>query len=290
MNKGLIIRSLSGFYNVYSDGNIITCKARGKFRKNDLKPLVGDYCTFTYDGKNDGYIMSIEPRKNELIRPPVANIDQAFIFVSCKEPDFSTILLDRFLAMVEHIGIEPIIIVTKIDLLNRENELQDILDNYRKVGYQVLCISSKTNIGIEQLKSMFKDCVSILTGQSGVGKSSLLNALFPALTLPTGEISMVLGRGKHTTRHVELFDIYGGWIADTPGFSNLDLNMSARDLAVSYHDFKALSENCKFRGCLHKSEPACKVKEAVEKGEISQERYQHYLDFLNEIQDRKEKY
>lgn len=290
MRTGRIIRVLSGFYTVYDGKEAIVCKARGKFRKDDLKPLVGDFCDFSYDGSNEGYIMKIHPRKNELIRPPVANIDQAIIVVSAKEPDFSTILLDRFLALVQHEGIEPIILVTKIDLVENINELNDILNSYIKAGYRVYTTSKDDLSSNQEIINLFKDRVSVFTGQSGVGKSSLLNRLVPDLDLKTGVISNVLGRGKHTTRHVELFDLFGGWVADTPGFSNLDLNMSARDLAVSYHDFKELSNECKFRGCLHKSEPGCKVKEAVENNEISNERYQHYLQFLDEINNKKGKF
>lgn len=290
MRTGRIIRVLSGFYTVYDGNEAIVCKARGKFRKNDLKPLVGDFCDFTYDGQNEGYIMAIHSRKNELIRPPVANIDQAFIVVSAKEPDFSTILLDRFLALVENKNIDPIIIVTKIDLVEDISSLEKVLDEYRNAGYKVYTTSKEDLTNHQEIISLFKDKVSFFTGQSGVGKSSLLNHLVPDLDLKTGVISNVLGRGKHTTRHVELFDLFDGWVADTPGFSNLDLEMTDRELATSYHDFKTLSQGCKFRGCLHKSEPGCKVKEAVNENRISQERYQHYLQFLEEISNKKGKY
>ena len=290
MKTGRIIRVLSGFYTVYDGHEAIVCKARGKFRKTDLKPLVGDFCDFTYDGKNEGYIMSIHERKNELIRPPVANIDQAFIVVSAKEPDFSTILLDRFLALVENKNIDPIIIVTKTDLVEDMSSLNTILNEYISAGYKVYTTSKEDLTHHQEIMRLFKDKVSFFTGQSGVGKSSLLNQLVPDLELKTGVISNVLGRGKHTTRHVELFELFDGWVADTPGFSNLDLDMSDRELATSYHDFKELSQSCKFRGCLHKSEPGCKVKEAVEQNIISKDRYQHYLQFLEEISNKKGKY
>lgn len=290
MRKGRIIRVLSGFYTVYDGYESVICKARGKFRKDDLKPLVGDLCDFTKEGDNEGYIMNIHPRKNQLIRPPMANIDQAIIVVSAKEPDFSTILLDRFLALIEHEKIEPIIVVTKMDLVEKDSPLHEILESYQNAGYRLYTTRQDSDETNAMISTLFNSKISVFTGQSGVGKSSLLNRLLPELELKTGVISNVLGRGKHTTRHVELFELFGGWVADTPGFSNLDLNMTDRELAVSYHDFSELSNECKFRGCLHKSEPGCRVKEAVENGEITNERYQHYLLFLDEIMNKKGKY
>jgi len=290
MRKGRIIRVLSGFYTVYDGHESVICKARGRFRKDDLKPLVGDLCDFTKEGDNEGYIMNIHPRKNQLIRPPMANIDQAIIVVSAKEPDFSTILLDRFLALIEHEKIEPIIVVTKMDLVEKDSPLHEILESYQNAGYRLYTTRQDSDETNAMISTLFNSKISVFTGQSGVGKSSLLNRLLPELELKTGVISNVLGRGKHTTRHVELFELFGGWVADTPGFSNLDLNMTDRELAVSYHDFSELSNECKFRGCLHKSEPGCRVKEAVENGEITNERYQHYLLFLDEIMNKKGKY
>lgn len=289
MEYGRIIRVLSGFYTVFDGQRDIVCKARGKFRKDDLKPLAGDFCDFSYDGQNDGYLMKIHPRKNCLIRPPIANVDQAFIVVSCQEPDFSSLLLDRFLAIVEHQAITPVIVVTKMDLVQDDDPIHAVLDDYRQAGYQVYETSHQGFLNEEDFKKLFKDKVSVFTGQSGVGKSSLLNRLAPDLKLKTGAISNVLGRGKHTTRHVELYPLYGGWVADTPGFSSLDLDFDERDLAVSYHDFRTYANQCKFRGCLHKSEPDCAVKEAVKHQQISAERYQHYLMFLEEIQTKKGK-
>lgn len=290
MRTGRIIRVLSGFYTVFDGKEAVICKARGKFRKDDLKPLVGDICEFTKEGDNEGYIMKIHSRKNQLIRPPMANIDQAIIVVSAKEPDFSTILLDRFLALVEHEGIQPVIIVTKMDLISSTDELFQILGDYKKAGYPIYTTSHTDISKNDQIIQLFKDKISVFTGQSGVGKSSLLNRLVPSLELKTGVISNVLGRGKHTTRHVELFELFGGWVADTPGFSSLELNMTDRDLATAYHDFATYASECKFRGCLHKSEPGCQVKKAVEDGYISKERYDHYLMFLDEITNKKGKY
>lgn len=290
MNKqGQIIRALSGFYTVYDGKESIVCKARGKFRKNGQTPLVGDHCEFSYDGQNEGWITKLYPRHNMLVRPPVANIDQALIVVSAKEPDFSTVLLDRFLALVEHADITPIIIVTKTDLID-EQVLQKMIEPYQVAGYHLILTNPKDKASHKAIQALFKGKLSVFTGQSGVGKSTLLNAIDPALDLKTGVISNVLGRGKHTTRHVELFELYSGWVADTPGFSSLNLDFSERELAVAYHDFKTLSQACKFRGCLHLSEPECAVKQAVKDGHISEERYTHYQMFLDEIRQKKGKF
>lgn len=285
--SGQIIKALSGFYYVKSDDQIYQCKARGKFRNDMKKPLVGDYVEFNVENINEGYILKLKDRKNFLIRPPICNIDQAFLVFSAKEPDMNTLLLDRFLMLIEHNHIKPVIVITKMDLCDKS--IYEIMKPYEHAGYDVYYVSSKENQGIDEIKMLFKDKISVFTGQSGVGKSSLLNALDIHLNIDTNEISKALGRGKHTTRHVELIEMYDGFVADTPGFSSLELNMEPVDVAQSYHDFKELSSLCKFRGCLHDSEPHCKVKEAVENGEISKERYEHYLSFLKESKELKEK-
>lgn len=281
MSQGRIIKALSGFYYVEDGDKIIQCRARGKFRKDEIKPLVGDYVEY-----QDNYIMKLLPRKNFLIRPPICNVDQALIVSSCKEPDFSSMLLDKFLLVIEHLQIEPIIVISKIDL--GDKEVKKYIADYRKAGYRVYEISSKDNVGIMELKSVFKDKITVITGQSGVGKSSLLNALDINLNLETNVISKSLGRGKHTTRHVELIKMYDGYIGDTPGFSSIDLNIKPEELAVAYHDFEEYSHKCKFRGCLHDSEPNCGVKQAVVDGAISKERYEHYLMNLQDMKKKEE--
>jgi len=293
MTEGKIIKALSGFYYVLTDGKVIQCRGRGVFRKNKITPLVGDYVIFQAENDKEGYIMEVLPRKNELVRPPIANIDQAILIFSSSEPEFSPLLLDRFLVIVESREILPIICVTKADLLseNERTNVNSYLDNYRSIGYEVILLSAKSEEGMNQLLPLLTGKTSVFAGQSGVGKSSLLNALKPDLQLKTDEISSHLGRGKHTTRHVELIEVCNGLVADTPGFSSLDFTeIEAEDLAHTFPEISKKSEECKFRGCLHVNEPKCAVKAAVENDEISNERYDHYLQFLQEIKERKPRY
>lgn len=288
MEKGRIIKALAGFYYIDDGIEIHQCRARGKFRKDAIKPVVGDFVEFQRGNHDDGYLLKILDRKNVLKRPPIANVDQALLVFSRNEPEFSTTLLDKFLLLIEYNDIEPIIVISKMDLEADDNIVQYI-EQYRKAGYKVIETSSKLNKGIDEIKEVFKDKVTVITGQSGVGKSSLLNALDISLDLETNQISKALGRGKHTTRHVELLQLYDGYVADTPGFSSLDLEMEPTEAARAYHDFNELADSCKFRGCLHDSEPHCAVKQAVEEGMISKERYEHYLVMLKELKEKKEK-
>lgn len=294
MHEGKIVKALSGFYYVLTDQNeIIECRGRGVFRKHKITPLVGDYVVFQLESGQKGYILEVKERKNMLIRPPISNVDQAILVFSATEPDFSPSLLDRFLVLIESNCIKPVICITKIDLLD-EDELAKIkryANDYENAGYPVLLTSAETGEGIEKVREYLKGKTSVFAGQSGVGKSSMLNALRPELELKTADISSHLGRGKHTTRHVELIEIDGGLVADTPGFSSLDFqSLNAEDLDSCFSEMARLSNQCKFRGCLHMGEPQCAVKKAVEKGEIPQYRYDHYQLFLQEIKDRKPRY
>jgi ribosome biogenesis GTPase / thiamine phosphate phosphatase len=293
MAKGKIIKALSGFYYVKSKDTIIQCRGRGVFRKNNITPLVGDNVVFTAENDREGYIMEIKERENELVRPPIANVDQAILIFSAKDPEFSPHLLDRFLVIIESYQIKPIIVITKIDLANSDEllNIKQYAKAYEKIGYDVLLTSSKNEIGLEDIYPLLENKITVFAGQSGVGKSSLLNALQPELNLETKAISKHLGRGKHTTRHVELLEIGNGLVADTPGFSSLDFsNIEAEELTYCYPEMKERFANCKFRGCLHDKEPHCAIKEAVETGEIKEFRYNHYLLFLKEIQQRKPRY
>lgn len=293
MPEGKIIKALSGFYYVLCENEIYQCRGRGVFRKNKITPLVGDEVVFQIENETDGYILEVKERKNELVRPPVANVDQAILVFSVAEPEFSTTLLDRFLVLIEYHQIRPIICLTKLDLADDQEKrnIEQYANEYREAGYQVLLTSSETEEGIDKLLPFLEGEISVFAGQSGVGKSSLLNALRPDLTLKTDEISSHLGRGKHTTRHVELIHIGNGLVADTPGFSSLDFTeIEVEELNFCFPDIQKISEDCKFRGCLHLSEPKCAVKASVENKELPSYRYEHYKEFLEEIKNRKPRY
>ncbi|MET3194419.1 ribosome small subunit-dependent GTPase A [Bacillus sp. OAE603] len=293
MPEGKIIKALSGFYYVETDDTIVECRGRGNFRNKKITPLVGDEAVYSVEKSGEGYLLEIKDRKNELVRPPIANVDQAILVFSAVEPNFSPNLLDRFLVLIEFNEIKPLIVITKIDLCN-ETQLQSVLeyvDYYRQIGYEVCLTSSKTEEGLEKVLPHLANKISVFAGQSGVGKSTLLNAINPELDLKTGIISTHLGRGKHTTRHVELIKIGEGLVADTPGFSSLEfIDIEAEDLSYCFIEMREKSQECKFRGCTHLKEPKCAVKEAVENGEITTERYNHYVSFIDEIRDRKPRY
>ncbi|MEG0381145.1 MAG: ribosome small subunit-dependent GTPase A, partial [Kurthia sp.] len=232
-------------------------------------------------------------RKNELVRPPISNVDQAILVFSVKEPNFNTILLDRFLVVLESFRIHPIICLTKMDLLPEAEvvEIQKYSKQYEDIGYTIIQTYKDDPALLEKITPVLANKTTVLAGQSGVGKSTLLNTLMPELDLKTGVISEALNRGKHTTRHVELIEVAGGLIADTPGFSSFDFDtIEKEELTSCFPELQRASENCKFRGCLHLKEPKCFVKEQLENGEIEQYRYDHYLQFLQEITDRKPRY
>jgi len=288
--EGIILKLTGGNYYIEVDGHLLKCRARGKFRIQDIKPVVGDHVMVEVLDYQEGYILEVLERKNQLIRPAIANIDQALIITSYKEPDYSTNLIDKFLAIIEFFDIDPVIVVTKTDLGELEQAKKDFSD-YETSGYKVIYTSIENNLGIQEVRDILEDKISVLVGQSGAGKSSLLNCIDPTYNIKTNEISKALGRGKHTTRHVEIFKTDFGWLADSPGFSSLDLDMlSALDLAHSYHDFYQASQYCKFNNCLHENEPSCQVKLEVENNTIPKARYENYLSFLQEIKDRKVRY
>lgn len=293
MAQGQIRKALSGYYYVEQNGELIQCRGRGVFRNRGESPLVGDLVDFTKEGESDGYVMKIHQRKNELVRPPIANVDQAILVFSAKEPDFNLILLDRFLVVLESFHIEPIICLTKMDLLSDKESLalQRYIEDYKTIGYTVLTTYKDDPTLLATLQPYLKGKTTVLAGQSGVGKSTMLNTLLPALNLKTGIISQSLGRGKHTTRHVELIEVCEGLLADTPGFSSFDFDtIEKEELTFCFPEFARISDDCKFRGCLHIKEPKCAVKEALETGEIRSYRYEHYEQFLQEILDRKPRY
>jgi ribosome biogenesis GTPase len=292
MPTGIITKALSGFYYVTSDGRTWQCRARGIFRKKGITPLVGDHVRFEIINDEEGILDDIDPRKNQLIRPPIANIDQALLVFSLVEPEFSPLLLDKFLVHTEKVGVSSAICLSKSDISHRKMDMQSYIDCYEKMGYPVIVVSAIDGQGLDLVRSLLTDRITVFAGQSGVGKSSLLNALMPALLLQTGEISARLGRGKHTTRHVELISLpVGGQVADTPGFSQLDFqNIEAEELGSLFVDIAEFAPDCKFRGCLHMNEPRCAVRDALDSGNLAQFRYDHYVQFLREIQDRKRRY
>lgn len=294
MAEGRIVKALSGFYYVQAEDGIYACKGRGVFRKQKITPLVGDFVTFDYTDKNEGYIQTIADRKNELTRPPIANITQAVIVTTVCEPTFSSLLLDRFLVKVEAKNIKPIIVVTKKDLASDSDliSMNNYIADYKSLGYDVYFVDLKNQASsLQVIKEQLKDEVTVLIGQSGVGKSSLLNKISPNLQIQTGEISKSLGRGKHTTRHVELIEINEGLVADTPGFSSLEFTeLEQEELDACFIEMKEYKNACKFRSCLHVKEPQCAIKQAVDLGHIKQYRYDHYVQFLKEIKDRKPRY
>ncbi|MGM0174735.1 ribosome small subunit-dependent GTPase A [Enterococcus sp. DIV0800] len=282
--EGQIRKALSGFYYVASEGKIHQTRARGNFRKKKLTPLVGDEVVFSSEENSEGYILELLPRKNELVRPPVANVDQGVIVTSLVEPNFSYNLLDRFLVTLENNEIHPIIYLSKTDIVSDSTMVEKIRSVYEPLGYPVIDGEQDK----KKLTDLFAHQLTVFMGQSGAGKSTLLNDVSPELNLATGEISDALGRGRHTTRHVELLDLFDGLVADTPGFSSIEfLELTVEELPKEFPEFRAAASKCRFRECRHVKEPGCEVKRQVEAGEIAQSRYDNYLQFLQEIEKRR---
>ncbi|WP_458462434.1 ribosome small subunit-dependent GTPase A [Paenibacillus sp.] len=302
MPEGIIVKALSGYYYVMPvedngvpsvEGSAVQCRARGIFRKRGTSPLVGDRVSYMLTENGEGMVDEIRKRETELIRPPVANVSLAVLLFSVKEPDMNLNLLDKFLVHIEQAGLDALIVLTKQDLADpAKDTVAEVKALYEQVGYEVISTSSRTGEGSELLRDRLAGKISVFSGQSGVGKSSMLNALMPGLTLETNAISMRLGRGKHTTRHVELIPLdNGGFVADTPGFSQLDfLEIGVEELSTCFREFAQFADQCKFRGCTHTHEPGCRVLAAKEEGLISESRYQHYVLFLNEMKDKKRRY
>ena len=273
--EGIIIKNQSNDYTVRTLNGIYICKPRGKFRNEKIIPLVGD--TVVIDDINK-YLLEIKPRKNSLIRPPIANIDVALIAVSVKEPNFDSNLLDKLLTIISFNNITPIICLTKLDLLNEEEtkKIKKIMTYYKDIGYTVV-----ENTNIKEIKKIIKSKKVVIAGQSGAGKSSLLNRLDKNLSLETNEISKALGRGKHTTRCTTLYDVDGSLIADTPGFSSIDFReMTKMDIRDNMKEMFDNLEYCKYRDCMHIKEDGCKVKEKVNNKEILLSRYENYKNFI----------
>ena len=293
MAKGQIRQSLSGYYDIFSEGKTYRTRARGNFRKKGQTPLVGDYVEFKADNENEGYVLKILERKNQLVRPPVANVDCAIVVTACVEPDFSSNLLDRQLVMLSENEIVPILYFSKADMMDettKERMLPDF-DYYSK--YYRTVVSEKNMPDEELVSALLEEAGNVLVvmGQTGAGKSTLLNRLDPKLKLETGEISKALSRGRHTTRKVSLMDVKGHLVADTPGFSSFELREIEKErLSSLFEDFNEYSPQCRFRGCLHLNEPDCAVKAAVLEGKILESRYENYKLFQKMIQEQKPRY
>lgn len=293
MAKGQIRQSLSGYYDIFSEGKTYRTRARGNFRKKGQTPLVGDYVEFKADNENEGYVLKILERKNQLVRPPVANVDCAIVVTACIEPDFSSNLLDRQLVMLSENEIVPILYFSKADLMDEttKERMLPVFDYYSK--YYRTVVSEKNMADEELVSALFEEAgnVFVVMGQTGAGKSTLLNRLDPKLKLETGEISKALSRGRHTTRKVSLMDVKGHLLADTPGFSSFELREIEKErLSSLFDDFNEYSPQCRFRGCLHLNEPDCAVKAAVLEGKILESRYENYKLFQKMIQEQKPRY
>ena len=278
--QGRVIKLISNKWTVENKGEYYECSSIGKFRYQKISPLVGDIVEFD---EKDNIIKKILPRKNELVRPPVANVDQALILVSCKEPNFSSNLLDKMLVVIEYNNVKPVICFTKYDLLEDTTEIDEIISYYKSIGYDVYI-----NNELSDIKKILNGKLSVLTGQTGVGKSSLLNKLKTDLNLATGEISKALGRGRHTTRHVELLEIEGGLVADTPGFSSLDfIGMDKNDIKDNFVEFYENQDKCKYADCVHIKEDGCYIKQMVNDGKIRNTRYENYKKFIESLEEKK---
>lgn len=286
--EGRIIKGIGGFYYIKTDDGIIECKARGKFRYNSLKPMVGDKVDIVVEN-GKGVIEKIYERTSELIRPTVSNVTRAFVVFAIKNPDIQFELLNRFLVLCEYNDIEAIVCLNKEDLCS-EDEKKQIEESIKEIGYEVLFINAKAKKGLDDLEKKLENNITVLCGPSGAGKSTLLNALIKTEHMETGEVSEKIGRGKHTTRHSELIEIENGYLVDTPGFSTLDLNFMEKDeLKYCFPEFNKYQDECKFRGCNHYKEPSCAIKENVENGNINKLRYEFYIKRLEEILNRRVK-
>ena len=289
--QGKIVKGISGFYYVHVvESGIYECKAKGIFRQQKMKPLVGDDVEIDIisEEKKTGNVAAILPRKNALIRPAVANVEQALLIFAAASPNPNFNLLDRFLVMMERQDVPVILCFNKCDLITEEQQ-QEIASIYEASGCKILFVSAKKELGLKKLQEILEGKTTTVAGPSGVGKSSLINLLAPEACMETGEISKKIERGRHTTRHAELIQLKGdGYIMDTPGFSSLYLpEMEKEELQDCYPEFAAFEPYCRFQGCSHISEPDCGVKEALSEGKIHPVRYENYCQLYGELKDRK---
>ncbi len=286
--QGIILRSIGGFYYVEVADTIYTCRARGIFRRQGMTPVAGDRVEITVEDGETGVLEDILPRKNVLVRPPVANLDLLVLVASVCQPRTNTLVLDKMIAVAEKKDICPLIVINKSDL-GDPAELEEI---YRSTGLECYTVSATAPASLAPLRQRLEGQVSVFAGNSGVGKSSILNGIDPTLVLPTGEISQKLGRGRHTTRTATLYHLAGGYIVDTPGFSSLDLEqvepIDKEELPYCFREFAPYEGTCRFSGCAHYKEPGCGVRQAVEAGQIARTRYESYLTMYEAVKDKKE--
>lgn len=284
--KGIITKGIGGFYYVEVANATYECKARGLFRKNRITPLVGDTVEISVNENAENTVDVICERKNFLLRPPVSNIDNLIIVVSTVEPKPNFLVIDKLIAMAEYKNIEPVIVVSKTDI----GDYNDIVDAYKNSGIPLIIIENDNDI--ERVRGLMKSKITAFTGNSGVGKTTLLNKLDSRLNLSTGAISEKLGRGRHTTREAQLFNVCGGYVIDTPGFSSLDFSkteiIKKDDLPYCFREFKEFLGSCRFSTCSHTCDKGCKICEAVEKGEISKSRHNSYITLYNQAKEIKE--
>ena len=291
MLEGVILKGIGGFYYIDTEAGVYECRARGIFRKEGIRPTVGDAVRISVlDEENKkGSLDEILPRRNELIRPRVANVDQAVIVFAAKSPNMNLDLLDRFLLLAEEQELDIVIVINKIDKDKKERYL-DAAEMYRKAGYPVICTSAEKGIAIDALRTALENKISVFAGPSGVGKSSLINAAFPGLELGTGEISEKIQRGKHTTRHAELIQITDkSYIVDSPGFTSLFLtHIPSEKLQYHFREFEDFNHKCYYNGCIHINEPDCAVKAQIGEA-IDQMRYDRYVTIYNELKEEEER-
>lgn len=288
VTDGLLLKGIGGFYYVEADGEIYECKAKGIHRKRGMTPLAGDRVQISINDEGYCSLDKIYERKNYLIRPPVANVDKLFILSSTCEPVPSTFVIDKMTAIAQDKGIECVIVFTKEDL-KADDGLADI---YLKSGFETFTVSSETGKGVEEIRKSISGNICVFSGNSGVGKSTLLNALFPQLTLETGKISEKLGRGRHTTRQVELFKLGDGYVADTPGFASIEMSgediILKENLPFCFKEFLPFLGSCKFSTCTHVADKGCRICQAVDEGEITASRHESYKLMYNEVKDVKD--
>lgn len=288
MLNGVIIKTYNSFYYVQTADQVVACKLRGRFKKERFSLLVGDQVEYELSGVGAGVIEKIMPRRSMLRRPMIANIDQVILTFAAVNPNINRDLVDRFLVLAEMSDLDIVLCINKVDLADT-NELENIVEHYRNIGYKVITLSAKAGIGVHELRDKLYGKISVFAGPSGAGKSTILNNVETGLTLVTGEVSAKIGRGKHTTRFAELLPLSGGgFVVDTPGFSLTEFSdMTPTELMHCFPEISELVSGCKFSTCIHSREPQCAVKQAVLEGRIQEQRYQSYLEILGEIIENK---